>query len=450
MSSASIELTRGRAGRLRALARGRASSSCRCGSTGREHASRAWAYERTGREALLPRLPRPRRAALPRRRRWEGRSGEGEGPARLRSRRHRRRAADRAGARSACRYAGAASATRRADLDGNFLVVAATPVPVGQPRGSSATPRRGRCSSTSSTRPSSAASSSPPSTGATRSRSRSRPAARRPRSPSGCATSSALGSARSTSPSRGGCASCGPGRSGTTATYGDRRDYFEALVEESLLVTVYLVGAGPGDPGLITRARARARADLRRPRPRPAGRATSSSTRHRDDAIRIGRERLDQDEINRLLVLLRPPRPRRRPPEGRRPVRLRPRRRGGTRAGRGGRPVRGRPRRLVAERGPGRRGDPGHAPRRLVAGDDRERPGTRSTSRALARAGARSSCSWGCARLTEIADGLVEHGLDPDTPAAVISAGTTPEQEVAVAPLASDRRGGRRPAARRR
>ena len=35
-------------------------------------------------------------------------------------------------------------------------------------------------------------------------------------------------------------------------TYEARRDHFQALVEEALSVTVHLVGAGPGDPGLIT------------------------------------------------------------------------------------------------------------------------------------------------------------------------------------------------------
>ena len=38
-------------------------------------------------------------------------------------------------------------------------------------------------------------------------------------------------------------------------------------------------------------------------------------------------------------------------------------------------------------------------------------------------------------RLAEIAAGLVGHGLDPGTPAAVIASGTTSEQEVALAPV---------------
>ena len=43
---------------------------------------------------------------------------------------------------------------------------------------------------------------------------------------------------------------------------------------------------------------------------------------------------------------------------------------------------------------------------------------------ALARAGGTLVLFMGLARLGEIADGLVEHGLDAATPAAVISAGT--------------------------
>jgi siroheme synthase len=41
----------------------------------------------------------------------------------------------------------------------------------------------------------------------------------------------------------------------------------------------------------------------------------------------------------------------------------------------------------------------------------------------------------GLGRLEEIADGLLDQGLDPGTPTAVISCGTTAEQEVAVATL---------------
>jgi len=54
---------------------------------------------------------------------------------------------------------------------------------------------------------------------------------------------------------------------------------------------------------------------------------------------------------------------------------------------------------------------------------------------ALAHARGTLVLFMGLARLPEIAEDLVEHGLDPHTPAAVISAGTTPDEEVAVATL---------------
>ena len=41
----------------------------------------------------------------------------------------------------------------------------------------------------------------------------------------------------------------------------------------------------------------------------------------------------------------------------------------------------------------------------------------------------------GLGRLAEIAEGLLEHGVEGGTPAAVIAGGTTTEQEVVVAPV---------------
>ena len=54
---------------------------------------------------------------------------------------------------------------------------------------------------------------------------------------------------------------------------------------------------------------------------------------------------------------------------------------------------------------------------------------------ALARMGGTLVLFMGLGRLAELAAGLVEAGLDPDVPAAVISRGTLPDQKVATAPL---------------
>jgi uroporphyrin-III C-methyltransferase len=198
-------------------------------------------------------------------------------------------------------------------------------------------------------------------------------------------------------------------------------------------LTVHLVGAGPGDPGLIT---ARGLELIRSCDVLVYDRLVCEELVDEApcDAIRIGRERLDQDEINRLLVRY-----------GRRGltvVRLK-----------GGDP-------FVFGRG-------GEEALALVEADVPFEivPGVSSLSAvpaaagipvthrgissqvtianaqgqldfdALARAGGTLVLFMGLARLPEIADGLVEHGLDPHTPAAVVSAGTTPDEEVAVATL---------------
>jgi uroporphyrin-III C-methyltransferase len=150
------------------------------------------------------------------------------------------------------------------------------------------------------------------------------------------------------------------------------------------------------------------------------------------DAIRIGRERLGQDEINRLLVLF-----------GRRGLNI-VRLKGGDPFvfGRGGEEAL-----ALAEAGipfevvpgvssltavPGAAGIPvthrGISSQVTIANGQ-----GRLDYAALARAGGTLVFFMGLARLAEVAVGLVAAGLDPETPAAVISAGTTPQQEAVVA-----------------
>ena len=202
-------------------------------------------------------------------------------------------------------------------------------------------------------------------------------------------------------------------------------------------MTVSLVGAGPGDPGLITvrglellrscdavvydRLVARELVDEV-----PAG------------AIRISREELDQDEINDLLVDLGR--------QGLAVVRLK-----GCDPfvfGRGGEEAL-----ALAEAGVPFEVVPGISSLAAVpaaAGIPVTHRGlsqtvTLSTAHgedggepdydALARTGGTLVLFMGLGRLAELAAGLIDAGLDPDTPAAVVSRGTLPDQKVATAPL---------------
>ena len=127
-----------------------------------------------------------------------------------------------------------------------------------------------------------------------------------------------------------------------------------------------------------------------------------------------------------------------RPSQGGRPLRARPRRRGGAGLRRSWRPGRGRPGRDVGRRGPGARGHPRHAPRarpRLHRGLRRTTPTSPGTR--LRRVDGTLVLLMGVGRLAEAAAGLVDAGLAADTPVAVIENGSTPQQRTTVATLAS-------------
>jgi uroporphyrin-III C-methyltransferase len=200
-------------------------------------------------------------------------------------------------------------------------------------------------------------------------------------------------------------------------------------------VTVFLVGAGPGDPGLIT---ARGLELIRSCDVLVHDRLVSDElvAEAPADAILIGREHMDQDEINSLLVAY-----------GRRGLNV-VRLKGGDPFvfGRGGEEALS-----LAEPGVPFEVVPGVSSLSAVpaaAGIPVTHRGISSQVTivnaqgpldftALARAGGTLVLFMGLARLPEIAEGLLSHGLDPQTPAAVISAGTTPDEEAVTAPLAT-------------
>jgi len=200
-------------------------------------------------------------------------------------------------------------------------------------------------------------------------------------------------------------------------------------------MTVYLVGAGPGDPGLIT---VRGLELVRSCDALVYDRLVSPElvAESPPDAIRIGRERLGQAEINELLVTL-----------GRREldvVRLK----GGDPFvfGRGGEEAlalaaAGVPFEIVPgisslSAVPASAGIPithrGVSSQvTVVSGHDE----LELDFAALARAPGTLVFFMGLASLAGIADGLVRAGRPADTPAAVIASGTTADQRTVVAPL---------------
>jgi uroporphyrin-III C-methyltransferase len=196
-------------------------------------------------------------------------------------------------------------------------------------------------------------------------------------------------------------------------------------------MTVFLVGAGPGDPGLIT---ARGLALVRSCDVLVHDRLVADElvAEAPQDAIHIGRERLEQEEISRLLVLY-----------GRRDLNV-VRLKGGDPFvfGRGGEEAL-----ALAEAGVPFEIVPGVSSLSAVpasAGIPITHRGVSAQVtivqgqgpldfEALARAPGTLVLFMALGRLAEIAGGLLEHGLHPNTPAAVIASGTTSEQEVAVA-----------------
>jgi len=200
-------------------------------------------------------------------------------------------------------------------------------------------------------------------------------------------------------------------------------------------MTVYLVGAGPGDPGLIT---ARGLELVRSCDAIIYDRLVSSElvAEAPSDAILIGRERLGQADIDELLVRLGL--------RGLEVVRLK----GGDPFvfGRGGEEAlalaaAGVPFEVVPgvsslSAVPASAGIPithrGVSSQvTVVAGHD-ERA---LDLAALARAPGTLVIFMGLASLAAVALGLIREGMSPDTPAAVVASGTMPEQRTVVAPL---------------
>jgi uroporphyrin-III C-methyltransferase len=200
-------------------------------------------------------------------------------------------------------------------------------------------------------------------------------------------------------------------------------------------VTVHLVGAGPGDPGLIT---VRGLELIRSCDVLVHDRLVSDELVEEAprDAIRIGRDRLEQDELTNLLV--------RYGRLGLDVVRLK----GGDPFvfGRGGEEAL-----ALAEAGVPFEVVPGVSSLSAVpaaVGIPVTHRGVSSQVTiangqgpldfaALARTAGTLVFFMGLARLPEICRGLAGHGLDPGTPAAVVSAGTTSEQDAVVGTLAS-------------
>jgi uroporphyrin-III C-methyltransferase len=199
-------------------------------------------------------------------------------------------------------------------------------------------------------------------------------------------------------------------------------------------VTVWLVGAGPGDPGLIT---VRGLEVLRRCDAVVYDRLVAPELVDEvpTDALRVARDPLGQEEINDLLVRLAL--------RGLDVVRLK----GGDPFlfGRGGEEAL-----ALVEAGVPFEVVPGVSSLAAVpaaAGIPVTHRGVSSQVTivnghgpldftALAATPGTLVAFMGLARIDELARGLIEHGRDASTPAAVIGSGTLPAQRTVVAPLA--------------
>lgn len=203
-------------------------------------------------------------------------------------------------------------------------------------------------------------------------------------------------------------------------------------------MTVFLVGAGPGDPGLIT---ARGLELVRRCDVLVYDRLVSDELvrEARADAILVPRDAHEQDEINALLIRLGR--------QKREVVRLK----GGDPFvfGRGGEEalaLAGAGIELEVVPGvssfaaaPAAAGIPVthrgvSAQVTIVSGHSCD--GEELDYESLARTPGTLVVFMGLRRLGLIAAGLIEHGRNPETPAAVIAAATTPDEQVVTAPLA--------------
>jgi uroporphyrin-III C-methyltransferase len=202
-------------------------------------------------------------------------------------------------------------------------------------------------------------------------------------------------------------------------------------------VTVYLVGAGPGDPGLIT---VRGLELVRQAEVLVYDRLVAEElvAEAPESALRVARDRHDQAEVNRLLV------------EHGRAGKLVVRLKGGDPFvfGRGGEEVQ-----ALVEAGvpvevvhgvssigavPGAAGIPithRGVSQQVTIVTGQACDGASPEFAALAQAPGTLVFFMGLARVGRLAEGLVAAGRAADTPAAVISKGTTAEQRVVTAPL---------------